>query len=261
MNRFHGFFIARILVLCSWIIAQPIYAAQLALGWDHSVAYMDGTPLLGPALYRVRYGMHSGQYDHIVEVGATNFVSITGLNERVTYYFTVTASDDLGLESPPSEELAWNSFTADYPALPSWLAQHGITNRAEDISEHDDDGDSVPIWQEFIMDTDPTDPGSLLELKTMAPVFGPGWEVVMTDEEPPYEVWTQTVHSVVGYVMNWTCSTNRMYDVQYTFDPADGTWIPMDDLTALVPTSREMIVTNLFADEAVRMLRLVVRHL
>jgi hypothetical protein len=44
----------------------------------------------------------------------------------------------------------------------AWMAQYGLTNDMAVLAFEDLDGDGVPTWREYIMDTDPTDPDSVL---------------------------------------------------------------------------------------------------
>ena len=59
-------------------------------------------------------------------------------------------------------------FTASLAPLQTpewWLAAHGLTNGAWGAMEMDDtDHDGVPNWQEWVADTDPTNPGSFFRL-------------------------------------------------------------------------------------------------
>ena len=213
-----------------------------------------------PVGYRIYYGTSSGQYDQFIEVGADPSAQISGLDERVTYFFVVTALDEGGLEGQPSEEIFWNSFTDEYPQIASWLIEHGVADRAEDILEQDLDGDGAAVWQEYIMDTNPSDPESHLRLVRVAPIYGPSYEVVSTNTEPPYDVITQTVAPIIGYEMKWDCSVNRLYDVQYSLDLVNDVWAPLDGLSGIMPTSGEMVVTNMIGEEPLKMVRLVVRH-
>src|ERR1043166_8220182 len=57
--------------------------------------------------YNVYYGTQSGNYTRVMVAGADANVTITGLVPGATYYFVVTAQSPLGLESDPSNEIAY----------------------------------------------------------------------------------------------------------------------------------------------------------
>jgi uncharacterized repeat protein (TIGR01451 family) len=152
------------------------------------------------------------------------------------------------------------NLTPDFGIPEPWLARHGITNDFDEAEENDPDDDRIPTWQEFAMDTDPSDPLSYLHLDTMEFVFGPPcWDEVWTNTEAPYEVGTSTVCTVLGYVMGWEASTDRVYDVQYREDLLGDTWLPMAGMTNLATTAGRLSVTNVFHDGATRMIRIQVR--
>ncbi len=68
----------------------------------------------GVAGYHVYYGTASGQYFSTVFVTINTSITVSGLREGTTYYFVVTAYDDSGLESDPSNEVA---YTVPCPTL------------------------------------------------------------------------------------------------------------------------------------------------
>jgi hypothetical protein len=81
--------------LCSSDAAQTV-----TLAWDPSLdANVTG--------YRVYYGVASGVYTGQVSVSGTTRATVSGLIEGHTYYFAVTAHDAMGLESLPSNEIAY----------------------------------------------------------------------------------------------------------------------------------------------------------
>jgi hypothetical protein len=83
-------------------LALPASAAQsVTLGWDPS-------PDTNVVSYTVYYGVASGSYSSKISAGAATSATISGLREGQTYFFVVTASDVLNLESPPSEELSYS---------------------------------------------------------------------------------------------------------------------------------------------------------
>lgn len=75
-------------------------AQQVTLVWQASA----GADIAG---YNVYYGVASGQYTAKITVTNGTTATISGLLEGVTYYFVVTAFNSLGLESGPSNEVAY----------------------------------------------------------------------------------------------------------------------------------------------------------
>lgn len=76
------------------------FAADVTFAWDPS----PEPEVVG---YKLYYGITSGTYDHVVDAGNNTTLTITGLEDGVTYYSTVTAYDSLGNESAPAEELSF----------------------------------------------------------------------------------------------------------------------------------------------------------
>jgi hypothetical protein len=79
-----------------------VNAGRITLEWD---------PVTHPDLagYMVYYGTFSEDYDESVDVGNWTSVTIEGLEEDVTYYFSVTAYSADGEESEYSNEVCNNS--------------------------------------------------------------------------------------------------------------------------------------------------------
>jgi hypothetical protein len=83
-----------------------VNAGQITLEWD---------PVTHPDLagYMVYYGTFSEDYDESIDVGNYTSVTIEGLEEDVTYYFSVTAYSANGEESEYSNEVCNNSDICD----------------------------------------------------------------------------------------------------------------------------------------------------
>ncbi len=73
---------------------------RVTLGWTPS----PDARVVG---YLLLSGTTSGVYTNQLAVGNTNRATVTGLQAKVTYYFTVVAHDDAGQQSPPSNEIAY----------------------------------------------------------------------------------------------------------------------------------------------------------
>ena len=69
-----------------------------------------------------------------------------------------------------------------------WLASYGLTNEYESAATNDFDGDGYSTWQEWILQTDPTNINSSLEVRSVPEPGG-------------------------GYVVCWNPVTNRSYSI------------------------------------------------
>ena len=74
--------------------------ATLTLSWNPSTS-------TNVANYKIYYGMTSGNYTQVVSAGQVPQTTITGLTSGTTYFLAATASDDAGLESSYSNEIAF----------------------------------------------------------------------------------------------------------------------------------------------------------
>ncbi|HMP72677.1 MAG TPA: MBG domain-containing protein [Kiritimatiellia bacterium] len=101
-----------------------------------------------------------------------------------------------------------------------WLVSFGITNdfEAAVLLDHDDDG--VPTGEEYIADTDPTDPTSFLAVASLGTA------------------------PAAGVVLTAPASTARVYSVSYRLPGPGAPWTPLDSLTNLVPVSSSLSVTS-----------------
>lgn len=64
--------------------------------------------------YNVYYGIHSGVYSNCINVGNVLYYNIINLEENTVYYFIVKSYDD-NCESPPSNEVVWNTRNLNPP--------------------------------------------------------------------------------------------------------------------------------------------------
>lgn len=94
------------LLLVFFCSVRIVNAGRITLEWD-PVTHSD---LAG---YMVYYGTYGGDYDESVDVGNWTSVTIEGLEEDVTYYFSVTAYSVYGEESEYSNEVCNNSAICD----------------------------------------------------------------------------------------------------------------------------------------------------
>ncbi len=97
-TRYFKFLIFLLITCTLYLIPLITYAAQVTLVWDSSVGSVAG--------YKMHYGTTSGDYDYSVNVGNFTSCTISGLQEGATYYFAVTAYNDID-DSDYSNEIAY----------------------------------------------------------------------------------------------------------------------------------------------------------
>ena len=74
------------------------------LYWTAPTKNSDGSALTDLAGYKVYYGTASGSYSQSIDVGKVTTYEVTNLPNGFTYYFVVTAYNQAGVESGPSNE-------------------------------------------------------------------------------------------------------------------------------------------------------------
>jgi Fibronectin type III domain/Divergent InlB B-repeat domain len=88
------------LLIVSLSLAEAAQSVELA--WDpNSEPNIDG--------YVLRYGTIRGKPSQIIDVGKTTTAAVSNLGYGTTYFFTVTARNNFGLESPPSNEVSYTT--------------------------------------------------------------------------------------------------------------------------------------------------------
>jgi len=96
-------------ILLFFIFLAIIKSAQsVSLAWDPN----SETNLAGYVIY---YGTASGQYSNSNNVMNTTNTTVAGLLNGVMYFFVVTAYDASGLESDPSNEVAYRVPSTNFP--------------------------------------------------------------------------------------------------------------------------------------------------
>jgi hypothetical protein len=105
----HTLRIACVVTLAMLGFGRHAEAASLTLAWDHSTS----SNVTG---YQVSYGTQSGKYTANVKAGYVTSVSINGLTDGTTYYFTVQSYDSAGTLGSPSPEIS-GTVPAAVPAL------------------------------------------------------------------------------------------------------------------------------------------------
>jgi hypothetical protein len=136
-------------------------------------------------------------------------------------------------------------WTTNNPTPEWWLAQFGITNDMENATGDDTDGDGIPNWQEFLMDTNPTYVGSYLAVAELGPAYGTNcWVDVWTNEVPPFEVVTNVICETTGMILGWPVSTERAYDVEVSDLDWPTNWQLVPGMSGMIPASHWLIITN-----------------
>jgi hypothetical protein len=111
-------------------LTGSVHAAQVTLNWSPSIDPVNG--------YNVYYGTASGNYTGKIDAGTNTQLTLPDLQACQNYYFVVTAYDDSGDESPPSNEviylipgLAMENFTGQSATLKiALLAGHSCQIQA-----------------------------------------------------------------------------------------------------------------------------------
>ena len=82
------------------VTIQDAHAAEITLAWDQN-------PESDIAGYKVYYGLESGAYSNVINIGSYTSCTISGLEEGETYFIAATAYDTSGDESAYSGEITY----------------------------------------------------------------------------------------------------------------------------------------------------------
>lgn len=113
-----------VLMACIWLCCSglafaqepPVPEGQVILAWDANTEVdLEG--------YQLHYGVVSGTYDTVVNVGNLTTWTVKGLVVGTRYYFVLTAYDTFQNESGYSLEVAGDGKDGIAPALPSGLRE------------------------------------------------------------------------------------------------------------------------------------------
>lgn len=95
-------------LLFATLLARPVQVLGASLPTTSSLALsLDSSPSSGVVGYEVYYGTASGNYTSILALGNVATATISGPASGVTYYFAITAVNDLGQESDFSNEASY----------------------------------------------------------------------------------------------------------------------------------------------------------
>lgn len=135
MNLRNTGIMARLLFLAFLATPVGVFSAQLSLSWTFPGVNSDGTPLTDLAGARIYYGTSSGQYSEVIDVpggepGQEGQITLTGLEDGVTYFLTGTAYSTAGLESDFVAEVVRIAESEDQqstPVVTAWPVAATIT--------------------------------------------------------------------------------------------------------------------------------------
>ena len=74
------------------------------LKWSAPTTNADGSQLTDLAGFKIYYGTESGSYPQTIDVGNVITYQVVNLPKGTTYYFIITAYNNAGVESDPSNE-------------------------------------------------------------------------------------------------------------------------------------------------------------
>jgi len=101
------------------LFAAAAVAGNVSLSWGPPLTNEDGTTLTDLAGYKIYYGTSSGDYTYSIDAGNVETYQVNVLQERLTYYFTVSAYDTSGNESMYSNEVSRYILQSPVDGLPS----------------------------------------------------------------------------------------------------------------------------------------------
>jgi hypothetical protein len=81
------------------LAANPSSTSSVTLIWAASTS-------TNVASYQIYYGTNSSSYTQVISAGTVTQTTITGLTPGTTYFLAATSSDDAGIESLYSNEIA-----------------------------------------------------------------------------------------------------------------------------------------------------------
>ena len=119
-----------LLIGCLTVFTQisSFASGSVVLAWDAS-------PDASVTGYRVYYGVASGDYTNSAVVGNVTTATFANLVEGVTYYFSATAYDSSGVESPFSNETSYSVPVAGANLPPTLNALSAVSISEDAISQ------------------------------------------------------------------------------------------------------------------------------
>jgi hypothetical protein len=83
---------------------SPPDTGTATLTWSAPATNSDGSQLTDLAGFKIYYGTKPGSYPQAIDVGPVTRYQVTNLSMGTTYYFVITAYNQVGVESTPSNE-------------------------------------------------------------------------------------------------------------------------------------------------------------
>jgi len=104
-KRFYVLLVLSLTAFMAFFFISPVtiqnaHAAEITLAWDQN-------PESDIAGYKVYYGLESGAYSNVIDIGSYTSCTISGLEEGETYFIVATAYDTSGNESAYSGEITY----------------------------------------------------------------------------------------------------------------------------------------------------------
>jgi len=116
-------------------------------------------------------------YTEVLEAGPAHRVTVSNLQNTVTYYFAVTSVDLTGLESPFSEELTFNfAINAETRHIRQSVPFSGATQPAAAF---------ILSWPGAVTNVNLWQSADLLSWSPLTNVFGPGDSFLITPSLKP----------------------------------------------------------------------------
>jgi hypothetical protein len=129
--------------------------------------------------------------------GSTQYVCIGAA--VASNSFTLVSATNVTLTLTNNAVLVWQWQTNYWGVPQSWFAKYGWTNNFATAATNDPDHDGFTTWQEYVADTNPTNPAS-------------SFRILAVSNLPPWKVY------FAG------SSTGRVYTVFWTTNLASGVW-------------------------------------
>ena len=119
-------------VRLAWVI-ELLLCASVSLAHPPGTAALAWDPITQSEVvgYRLHYGNVSGNYTGMIDVGNVTEVTISNLTSGSAWFFVVTACDAVGVESLPSNEIAFTDPLAPFPALINSLSWEDLGLRMD----------------------------------------------------------------------------------------------------------------------------------
>jgi hypothetical protein len=110
-------------MLCAWalcVLAAPAAVAaaeSITLAWDPPATNTDGSPIDNIAGYILNIGTQPGSAERTLDVGLVTQSPVGGLEQGLTYFFSVVCYNTDGQASDPSPILDWTCPVNLAPAV------------------------------------------------------------------------------------------------------------------------------------------------